>query len=524
MSKIIELAELAKSYVLKNWNNSSVLYSVLTAYGVYKVIYYAFFDRLRNVPGPFISRFTSFMTRKSMISGDFTDYLFDLHKKYGPVVRIGPNKVSDSSASDFKKVMASYRFRKSIEYEGFAGFHQNVFSTRDEEFNRMRRRQLGPAFSQTGLNSVEDLIEDICVSTFVNKLNKIVDSGNGSAQFNYFRYFQNVTADVIGELAFGERFHAVENDGHVVTDWVNDSIKSSFVFNSIPPLKAIRSMIPSLTIVDPRLKQFCLDSVKNRQNKIDKGEFSKDRVDILQMLMVAVNSTNKKPLSEDELVSEMGDMILAGVDTTSIAMTWLITYYMLYPEIYKRVVDEIRTNFPSEDHKITHKETREKLPYFIATVYETLRIKGSVGGGLAREAPVEGVDLSGYNIPHGTDIFMFVAGAHQDTQVWGDNLSFNPDRLLGPEGEPLKKEILAFSSGVRICPARNLAWMEIFTIVPNMIKNFDLSFPKNSLYGPNILDPNNGNEPKVPKDITFFTKPPANPERDCNIVITKHFF
>ncbi|OLY79477.1 Benzoate 4-monooxygenase [Smittium mucronatum] len=417
--------------------------------------------------------------------------------------------------------MASYKFRKSSNYEGFGGSHQNIFSTRSEDFNRMRRRQLGPSFSQTGLDSVESIVEAICVDTFIKKMNELVQNGNGSAQINYFKYFQDVTADVIGELAFGERFHAIEKNGHPVTSWVNESMKRSSKTSMFPLLKALMPYIPALDTVVPELKRFCLQAINNRRALINSGKFDKDRIDILQMLLVSVNTSNKKPLSDDELIAEMVTMVIAGVDTTSITMTWLVTYYMLYPKVYKRVADEIRSNFPDKDYKITDKEAREKLPYFVATVYETLRIKGSVGGALARDVPKDGVELSNYYIPQGVEVCMFIAGAHQDPQVWGNDLSFNPDRFIGPNGENLKKEVLAFSAGVRICPGRNLAWMEIFMIIPNLILNFDLSFPSTSFYGPNVLDPENGNTPKVPRDVTFATRPPENPDRDCNIVITR---
>ncbi|OLY82478.1 Isotrichodermin C-15 hydroxylase [Smittium mucronatum] len=452
--KIVELVEITKSYFLNYCNNSKFLYSVLCAFGVYKIVYYAFFDGLRGIPGPWASRFTFYPIRKALVSGETTRYLLSLHKKYGPVVRIGPNWVSDSRVSDFKKVMATHRFRKSSDYDGFAGVHQNIFSTRDEEFNRMRRRQIGPAFSHTGLDSVESIVQSICVDSLIDKLGEMVDNGAGSAQFNYFKYLQNTTADVIGELAFGERFYALENDGHPVTGWVNESLKNSFIFSSFPILRYFQNIIPGLTIIEPELRQFCLDAIKRRKDLVKSGKFSNDRIDILQMYLVAVNNSDKKPLSNNELIAEMVIMVLAGVDTTSITLTWLITYYMLYPKVYQRVVEEVRSNFPNKEHKITHKESREKLPYFVATVYEALRIRGAVGGALAREVPMEGIELSGYQIPQGTNVFMFVPGAHQDTQVWGNDVSFNPERFLGPQGESLKKEILAFSTGVRMCPGR----------------------------------------------------------------------
>ncbi|OMJ07235.1 Versicolorin B desaturase [Smittium culicis] len=193
------------------------------------IIYAAFFDPIRKVPGPLTSRFTSFFTRIHLIKGESTHYFIKLHKIYGPLVRIAPGFIIVSSTKESKKILASYKYRKSSIYDGFANVQQSIFSTRDENFNRMRRRQVGPAFSQTGLDTVDSLITEICVDRFEKKLREIIQEGNGAAQFNFFKYFQNVTADVIGELAFGKSFDAVQNDGHPITDWVNASMRNSAI-------------------------------------------------------------------------------------------------------------------------------------------------------------------------------------------------------------------------------------------------------------------------------------------------------
>ncbi|OMJ19730.1 Steroid 17-alpha-hydroxylase/17,20 lyase [Smittium culicis] len=330
--------------------------------------------------------------------------------------------------------------RKTRAYDRFANVDQSIFSTRDEEFNRMRRKQVGPAFNHVGLNSVEILITEICVYSFKKKLDELLSKSNGVAQFNYYKYFQNVTSDVIGELVFGKRFDSVQNDGHPIIDWVN---------------------------------------------------------------------------------SAMINFVLVRVDTTSIAMTWLLIFYMLYPQIYKNVVSEIRNNFPDKDYIITHQDAKNKLPYFIATVYESLRIRGSIGSALLRESPIGGVQLCGYFVPEGTDLGMSIAGSHNDTRIWETPESFNPNRFLGPDGEKLKKEVVAFSSGVRVCIGKNLAWMQISLIITNMLNNYELELPNDSNYGPNILDPNRNNEPLIPRDASFATRPPANPEIDCNIIFRK---
>ncbi|OMJ26624.1 Cytochrome P450 2J2 [Smittium culicis] len=217
-------------------------------------------------------------------------------------------------------------------------------------------------------------------------------------------------------------------------------------------------------------------------------------------------------------------MVIAGVDTTSITMTWLLTFYLLYPEVYNKVRDEIRSNFPDKNTKITIQSSREKLPYFIATVYETLRLKGSVGSALMRDIPVDRTEICGYEIPKNVLIGMSIPGSNNDPEIWDTPDIFNPDRFLGPEGEHLKKEITAFSTGVRICPGKNLAWMEISEIIANMLKNFDLELPNNSMYGPNVLDSSRHNEPLLPKDVTFATRPPAYPDRDCNVIVKERIY
>lgn len=56
--------------------------------------------RLRRIPGPFLASLTDFWLAYKFWSGnDFGQITTDLHHKYGPVVRVGPNRVIFSSAS-----------------------------------------------------------------------------------------------------------------------------------------------------------------------------------------------------------------------------------------------------------------------------------------------------------------------------------------------------------------------------------------------------------------------------------------
>ncbi|PWA03433.1 hypothetical protein BB558_000405 [Smittium angustum] len=505
---------------LKKYCNSKNFYRFLVAYGVYKAIYLAFFDPLRKVPGPWWSRFTVIPYAISRINGENARYSEKLHNEYGPVVRVAPTQVSISNLKDIKNVLASYRYPKSAEYDAIILKEPNVLTTTDEPRNRMRRRQIGPAFTFTGLETVEELILDTGTRSFKKKLIEIIENGDGVGEFNSFNFFQSIASDVIGLLTFGKSFGAVQNDGHSVATNVNGALQFSTIIRAYPALKPFGLLFPKLLSERNALRQMCLEAIKQRKNDIENGVYDSSRIDILQMLITSINSTNKKNLTNDELVPEMVIMMVAGIDTTSVTMTWLLFIYMVYPDVYAKVKDEIRTTFPDRSQTIKYQEVRSKCPYFMATLYECMRIKAAVNGVMFRRNATDGIELSGYTIPKGVDMGVYTDGAHFDTTVWEKPESFMPERFMGPDGDTLKKNVVAFSYGVRICLGRNLAWMEMLTVIPNLLRDFECKLPADSKYGPHVLDPTRNNEPLLLEDKTFATRVPQNIKDDCRIIVT----
>lgn len=51
---------------------------------------------LRRIPGPFIAKFSNLRNLKNAASGEAQVRCYDLHRKYGPVVRTGPLTVDIS--------------------------------------------------------------------------------------------------------------------------------------------------------------------------------------------------------------------------------------------------------------------------------------------------------------------------------------------------------------------------------------------------------------------------------------------
>lgn len=71
------------------------------AYTLFKVIS----DPLRDIPGPFLARFTRLWYVFELYKGNFERTNIELHKKYGGIVRIAPNQYS---IDDFEGARAIY--------------------------------------------------------------------------------------------------------------------------------------------------------------------------------------------------------------------------------------------------------------------------------------------------------------------------------------------------------------------------------------------------------------------------------
>ena len=210
-------------------------------------------------------------------------------------------------------------------------------------------------------------------------------------------------------------------------------------------------------------------------------------------------------------------MQLAGSESTSFVMSWVIHLLTLYPQYLNRAIQEARRQFPVS-HLVTFAECRDQLPFLEACIYETLRYSPITSGFMPRISHSKGIALQGgYYIPPNYEIAINLIGVHNNKGVWKDPHLYDPTRFL--DNEECKRDVFAFSYGHRNCIGRNLAWLEIMVIIANILKDYDISLPADSVCGPHNVD-ELGRPRIMPTRSTLFTTP-KHPERDCRLVIAK---
>ncbi|KAI8322150.1 cytochrome P450 [Martensiomyces pterosporus] len=496
------------------------------ALAAYRVIYALYLSPLRNVPGPFLARLTNKRAELIGILGGQARKAREEYELYGDVYVYQPNAVSISNPTDIRIVLGSHAFQKTVFYHSVNVLNEKTtFSACDPQLASMKRRQIGPYFNSTYLARAEPTIMKQGIHTIKEKWDRLLDrSTSGVAEVNFHKDFLLATFDTIGALAFGRDFGALKNDDSTIVKWMSATL-TYFGTHSISPLLNI---FPFSLLVWPWERYYnrliahsgkCIADRRELLERLGKGATDSEKpADLLQGLIEAEDPESKAKMTPVQVQAESILMLTAGSETSSNTLSTTLHLLMLYPIHYKRAVEEVRSVF-GKDHTITYSEAKSKLPFIEACIYESMRVAPVTGGQWPRLAPKGGITLSsGHFIPAGTEINVNLSGANLNKDCWAEPYLFSPTRFV--DDEKAKRNVYAFSYGVRVCPGRHLAWMEMLTILANILKDYDFALPPGyTTRGPNVLDVNG--YPKLMDSLHFFVTIPENSLRDCRLAISR---
>ena len=173
-------------------------------------LYIALTSPLKSLPGPWMSHFSNRQLKSAVTGGRRIFYLDDLHKKYGPVVRISPEEVAISDIEGFRKIHSvSGGFAKGDFYTKLTNFpRHSVFTLRDSKAHGVRRRLFARGFSKTYLRENWESTVREKVQLCVDKISEAARTHGGKV--DVFEWWSLMGADVIGCLCFGESFGLLE--------------------------------------------------------------------------------------------------------------------------------------------------------------------------------------------------------------------------------------------------------------------------------------------------------------------------
>lgn len=188
--------------------------------------------------------------------------------------------------------------------------------------------------------------------------------------------------------------------------------------------------------------------------RVTEGECILDNFLIEQKRRFDAKEESMMYVTDEQLHYLLADMFGAGLDTTSVTLSWFLLYTAMHPEEQEIIRDEVLSVYPEETEIDS-----EKLPRLMAAICETQRIRSIVPVGIPHGC-IQETYLAGYRIPKNTMVVPLQWAMHNDPDIWKDPEEFRPSRFLAPDGSLLKpQEFIPFQTGKRMCPGDELSRM-----------------------------------------------------------------
>jgi len=200
---------------------------------------------------------------------------------------------------------------------------------------------------------------------------------------------------------------------------------------------------------------------------------SEDPRDFIEAFLAEMSKDGAHPsFNEKQLLVLCSELFGAGGEPTSVTLKWAIRYLAMNPEVMLKAQQEIDSVIGDCDRPVEFAD-KPKLPYVQAMIQDLIRIADIHPIGVLH-SPSEDVEMDGFVIPKGSFVFPNFHRVHHDPAYWEKPDELYPEHWLDAEGNFISKRegFLAFGVGKRKCPGQEVAQMELFTFLSNLLRTF----------------------------------------------------
>ena len=452
--------------------------------------------RLRCIPGPFFASLTNLPRLLWVRNGDAHDTHIALHRKYGHLVRFGPNMISVSDPAEIQNIYSfNGKFPKSNFYRALSFYVKGkaipgLFATQDENIHRLLKRPIAGMYSMTSLVSYEPMV-DSTIKTFFKQLDtRFVNAGKAC---NLHDWLQMFAFDVIGEITFSKRLGFLEQgrdiDGIMENSWRYFSTASliaqmpwlDYIWVKNPILQRLRTAKINPIVAFARARRAEREKeVASGLVDIEDDNETKSRDFLTRFMEVE----SKDPATPAWAVNAWATSnITAGSDTTAILLRTVFYNLVKHPSSLAALRQELDSQgaelYGDDDNAVVPWKRAITLPYLDACIKEAGRMHPPFGLPYERVVPAGGAVISGRHIPAGTVVGISAWVVHRDYEVFGkDSDVWRPERWIEAGEEERKRmeaSLLTFGAGHRSCIGKHISYLEIYKLVPTVVGAYDVS-------------------------------------------------
>nr|CAB3477694.1 unnamed protein product [Digitaria exilis] len=405
-----------------------------------------------------------------------------LHKavnEHGKISMVweGPTPTVIISDPDLVREVLANKFGHYRKHElpsNFVKMIGNGLVNHEGEKWAVHRKIINPAFHLEKLKKMVPAFTS-CAIELMGRWEDLIGSDGNAREIDVLPELQDLTGDAISRAAFGSNL-----------------ILPLHMFSYLPT-KLNRRVKRNAREVEALLKTI----ITKREMALRNGHA--DDTDMLGLLMLSnmkesqESGSSKPMMTMDDIIGELKVFYFAGMDTTSVTLTWTMIMLSMHPEWQERARDEVLHVFGNNqpDHNGV-----SQLKVVTMVLYEVLRLYPALTF-LARK-PYKEVELGGVTYPPGVQLLLPILTIHHDSDVWGEDVDeFRPARFAEGISKASKDGtgFFPFGWGPRRCIGQNFALLEAKIALSMILQRFSFELSPSYTHAPfrvSTLQPDHG--------------------------------
>ncbi|XP_060094075.1 cytochrome P450 2K4-like [Heteronotia binoei] len=352
-------------------------------------------------------------------------------------------------------------------FEEFLRGYGIIFA-RGENWKVMRRFTLTTLRDYgMGKKTIEDRIVEEC-----GFLIKRFESYEGKP-FENSAVMNGAVSNIIVSILLAKRFDYEDPIFRRLLSLINENVRllgspSVTLYNMFPALGFLFGARKTLLNNRDELYTFIKATFIEHLKELD----ANDQRNLIDTFLIQQQEEKNKTngfFHEENLKALVANLFGAGTETTSTTLRWGLLLMMRYPEIQKKVQEEIARVIGSVQPRTEH---RTKMPYTDAVIHEVQRFANIIPTNVPHATTMD-VTFKGYFIPKGTYVLPLLCSVLEDETQWEKPHKFYPEHFLDSDGKFVKRDaFMPFSAGRRICAGETLAKMELFLFFTSLLQKF----------------------------------------------------
>ena len=432
---------------------------------------------------PVVSRFQSFTDSRAMAYNP-VQVLLKYTKSHGDTFRFYFGGVKEAIVTTNAQVIQhvlktnSENYQKSeIQVKRMGHFLGKGLLTTHGEAWRTQRRLIQKGFDRKQLEVLSSIMQDSLADSL-----REFDRQARIGPIDIYPHLMRITFGMVGRSLFGARLKEQDIDliSHTIST-VQEFMVRQTIQPYLNPWFKVSGELRRHEEMRARADGVLMEYIQKRRKEAPGN-------DLLQILMDA-RYADGEGMPDELVLSESMQLLVAGHETSSNALSWLLYLLSSRPDC----LDRIRQEFDSVlgGRPLSYPDVA-KFGFTTQVIQEALRLYPPFW--MVDRMAVGDDQVGDLTIPQGSTVVVFIYGAHHSPEHWESPESFDPERFA-KGNEKLQKPFayLPFGAGPRGCIGGNYAMLQILMILSVLLRKYDLKLvPGADHPGPSDGNPSPG--------------------------------